>query len=134
MATKSTVRDSHPLIYKFTAVDCIAGETLETIDCSGFDYAVLYGVINTNTSGAGSGTLSARAQLPDAAASALIYSFDTDSDGEFEDEQQIVLTSPTAILGSVPTHLPASLTLVHDGGNTGTVLTVDIYVELHRRP
>jgi hypothetical protein len=134
MATFSTVQaggTGSPKIYKWAGVDCIAGETLDTVSAAGYSYAVLYGVEDTDTAGTGTGLVHMRAVLPDAAASAIFNGIDTDADGALDSELSVMQTTATVIRGSVLELLPEQFALVHNGGNTGTALTIDLYLELH---
>lgn len=119
-----------PRIYKFAGVDCIAGETLPIIDAAAFKYAVFYAVEATDTAGAGAGKVFLRAVLPDDS-SAICNGVDTDSDADLDAELPVMTTTATVLTGSVLEFLPARFVLVHNGGNTGTALTIDLYVELH---
>jgi hypothetical protein len=134
MATFSTVQgggNGLPRIYKWAGVDCIAGETLDTINAAGFSYALLYAKEVTDTAAAGSGLVHMRAVLPDDVSSAIFNGIDTDADGALDAELSVMHTTATVLRGSVLELLPEQFALVHNGGNTGTAFTIDLYLELH---
>jgi len=135
VATQTTEHSSKfTKIYKFEGVDCVAGETLPVIDASGFSWAAIYAIENTDTAGAGSGKVFMRAVSPDntdPATGAVFMGFDSDLDGDLDTEMTVMATTATSLKGSVVEFLPQRFSLVHNGGNTGTALTIDLYVELH---
>lgn len=139
MATTTVVRDGvggGPRVYKFTAVDGLAGETIDTIDTAGYDYAIIYGGnISATGSPAGSGRIDIQAVSPDASALAGAYQSVVDgTTGDLESYAgAVVQTFPSAVLGSIIEKLPVKLRLVDDGGiTTATAFTYDVYLELHR--
>lgn len=124
-------------VLKFEAFNCkTAGETTDTIEAAGYDYAVVYAVQNTvTTPGAGSGHANLRAVLPDDSAVAGILGGEdeTANQGYLNREVAALLTAPNSVVGSRVGMLPDKFTIVHDGGNSGaTAYTIDLYVELHR--
>lgn len=130
-------------VLKFTGYDCkTAGETTDTIEAKGYDYAIVYAVDNTKTAGAGTGRIDIRAVLPDDSAVAAYrvnnedrtHPSETDEDGQIRDfELAVMKTINAGLLGSRVSRLPDKFTLVHNGGNSGsTTFTIDLYVELHK--
>ena len=125
-----------PRIYKFEAVECITGDDTDSIVFDGFDYAVIYSVVNTNNSASGTGNLYLRAISQDGGEAIKFRGRQapTASTGLLVFEDAVVLTAGVQAnnVGCVVTKLPSVGKFVHDGGNGGTALTVDIIVELHQ--
>ena len=119
-------------IIKFVAVDCIGGDSTADFVCKGYDYAVIYAIENTDTAGAGTGRADFRAvEAVSSTAVAYRSAFATGT-GAINAEEACLFTTATTLLGSRVDNLPDVARIVHDGSNTGTALTVDVYVELHR--
>jgi len=133
MSTLSTlVNTQNRVIHKLTAVDCVAGETSPAIDCGDFDYAVIYGKVNTSNGGGATGRIDVEAYYADDTTGKFASLVEA-TNGTLETYVAAVAsTTSTTVIGSVLTHLPGQIRLIHDGGNSGTALTVDIYIELGR--
>jgi hypothetical protein len=128
--------ENSPRIYKFEAVECITGDDTEAIVFDGFDYAITYSVVNSATGASGTGNLYLRAVSQDGG-EAISYrgrQAPTASTGDLVFEDAVALTAGVQAnnTGCVITELPSVGKFVHDGGNGGTALTVDIIVELHQ--